>query len=67
MNKFGFAALLILLFRQSSGLDADSSAALAVGLKLLGQVVLEHKTEPPFAALLSPLREFITALKARRG
>ena len=82
MSTFGFAALLILLVlpndlahivalvRQSSGLDADASAALAVRLKRLGQVVLDHKTEPPFAALLSPLsplREFITALKARRG
>jgi len=60
-------AHIVTLVRESSGLDADASAALAIGLKLLGNVVLEHKTEPPFAALLSPLREFIAALKARRG
>jgi hypothetical protein len=60
-------ARIVLLVRESSGLDADHSAALAVGLKLLGQTVLEHKANPLLDGLRTPLREFITALKARRG
>jgi hypothetical protein len=60
-------ARIVMLVRESSGLDADSSAALAVGLKLLGHTVLEHKVNPLFDVLRTPLREFITALKAGRG
>jgi hypothetical protein len=58
---------IVMLVRESSGLDADSSAALAIGLKLLGQTVLEHKANPLFDVLRTPLREFIAALKAQRG
>jgi Domain of Unknown Function with PDB structure (DUF3861) len=60
-------ARIVALVRESSGLDADSSAAMAVGLKLLSQTMLEQKANPLFDGLRVPMREFITTLKARRG
>lgn len=55
--------------RQASGLDADSAAATAVGLKLLGGVMLSERDNPLFDGLRQPLREFIQTLKAlsKRG
>ncbi|SDH29255.1 protein of unknown function [Pseudomonas benzenivorans] len=55
--------------RQASGLDADSAAATAVGLKLLGGVMLSERDNPLFDGLRQPLRELIQALKAlsKRG
>lgn len=50
--------------RQASGLDADSAAATAVGLKLLAGVMLSERDNPLFDVLRQPLREFIQALKA---
>lgn len=49
--------------RSKAILDEDESAALAVGLKLLGEVVLHHRKEPLFQPLLAPIREFIQNLK----
>lgn len=43
----------------------DSAAAMAVGLKLLSQTVLEHKDNPLFDGMRQPLREFMRMLKAR--
>jgi hypothetical protein len=51
--------------RLASGLDADSSAAMAVGLKLLTGVMLEQRNNPLFDVLRGPVREFIGNLKAR--
>ncbi len=45
-------------------LDSEKSAALAVGLKLLSEIVLEKRHEPLFAPLLDPLHAFIKRLKA---
>lgn len=50
--------------RQASGLDADSAAATAVGLKLLAGVMLSERDNPLFDVLRQPLREFIQSLKA---
>ncbi|HEU0202011.1 MAG TPA: DUF3861 family protein [Burkholderiaceae bacterium] len=59
-------ARMVMLVRESPGLDADSSAAMAIGLKLLAQTMIEQKTNPLFDVLRGPLREFITMLKSRR-
>ncbi|OGT58773.1 MAG: hypothetical protein A3E01_03775 [Gammaproteobacteria bacterium RIFCSPHIGHO2_12_FULL_63_22] len=55
--------------RQVSGLEADSAAATAVGLKLLGGVMLAERDNPLFDGLRQPLRQFIQMLKAlsKRG
>jgi hypothetical protein len=50
--------------RQVSGLEADSAAATAVGVKLLAGVMLDERDNPLFDVLRQPLREFITALKS---
>jgi Domain of Unknown Function with PDB structure (DUF3861) len=60
-------ARIVGLVRASSGLDAESSAALAVGLKLLGERVLQHRSNPLLEGLRTPLRDLILALKSRRG
>lgn len=46
--------------------DEDSSAALALGLKLLSEVVLARRTETLFADIWPPLQEFTRRLKAVR-
>jgi hypothetical protein len=51
--------------RASSGLDADSTTALGVGLKLLSEVMLQQRANPLFDVLRAPIREFIGELKAR--
>lgn len=51
--------------RMASGLEPDAAAATALGLKLLGSVMLSEKDNPLFDCLRKPLREFITELKAR--
>ena len=45
-------------------LDADKSAALAVGLKLFSEIVLEKRNDPLFAPLWEPIRSFTQRLKA---
>ena len=60
-------ARIVAVAQASSGLSADSAAAMAVGLKLLSQTVLEHKDNPLFDGMRQPLREFIRMLKASAG
>lgn len=50
--------------RKSSGLDADSAAATAIGIKLLTEVMLQQRGNPLFEPLRSPVGEFIRQLKA---
>ena len=50
--------------RSKELLDANKSAALAIGLKLFSEIVLENRHDPLFAPLVDPLRSFIQALKA---
>jgi len=51
---------------QSSGLaDKDEAAALALGMKLFGEVMLKHRKDPLFAPLQPGFAEFISAFKQR--
>ncbi len=47
-----------------AGLDDDSSAALAISLKLFSEVMLMNRRHPLFAEIQGPFREFIQAFKA---
>lgn len=57
--------LIVERARQTSGLDADAAAAMAVGLKLLAEVMLKQRGNPLFDVLRDPIREFIQSLKSR--
>lgn len=50
--------------RSKHQFDADTSAALALGLKLFGEVMLKNRKHPLFEDIQPPLREFIGKLKA---
>ena len=50
--------------RASSGLTPDDAASMAVGLKLLGEVMLREKGNPLFDPLRGGMRDFIGKLKA---
>ncbi|WP_081933918.1 DUF3861 family protein [Massilia sp. 9096] len=51
---------------QRSGVfDADTAAALALGMKLFGEVMLQHRKDPLFEPIVEPYRGFIGAFKAR--
>lgn len=45
--------------------DADTAAALALGMKLFGEVMLKHRKDPLFEKLQPAYREFIGAFKER--
>jgi len=49
--------------RGNSGLAPEAAAAVAVGTKLLGEVMLKEKHNPFFNPLRAGLHAFITALK----
>ncbi|QFI70576.1 hypothetical protein EKH55_5702 (plasmid) [Sinorhizobium alkalisoli] len=51
--------------RNGSGLDSSASAAVAVGTKLLGEVMIRDKKNPLFDPLRAGLHEFITSLKQK--
>jgi hypothetical protein len=44
-------------------LDTEKSASLAIGLKLLSEVILEKRQDKVFAPLVRPIRNFIQQLK----
>lgn len=50
--------------RANTGLAPDAAASVAVGLKLLSEVVLREKNNPLFDPLRGGIREFIGNLKA---
>ncbi|MFT4174437.1 MAG: DUF3861 domain-containing protein [Rhodocyclaceae bacterium] len=50
--------------RQRGMLPADDAAAMAVGLKLLGEIALERRHEPLFTDLSQNLGAFIAKLKS---
>jgi hypothetical protein len=50
--------------RSKKILDDDASAALAVGLKLFSEVVLQHRHNPLFSEMQQSLHKFISQLKA---
>lgn len=45
--------------------DDDTAASLALGLKLFTEVMLKNRSDPLFAEIQQPMREFIQTLKAR--
>lgn len=45
-------------------LDDDASAALAIGLKLFSEVVLQHRKDPLFSEMQQALQKFTLQLKA---
>lgn len=57
-------ARIVGMLQASSGLHAEAAAAMAVGLKLLAQTVLDHKGNPLFDGMRQPLRDFIQTLKS---
>lgn len=50
--------------RQRGLLSDDDAASMAVGLKLLGEIVLENREDPLFKDLSQALKAFIMKLKA---
>ncbi|AMP16190.1 DUF3861 domain-containing protein [Collimonas pratensis] len=46
--------------------DADTAASLALGLKLFTEVMLKNRSDPLFAEIHQPMRDFIQKLKARQ-
>lgn len=53
--------------RGRGDLDADSAAALAVGLKLFSEVVLQNRQREPFAEVRPALSAFIGSIKQGVG
>lgn len=51
----------------NSGFTPDEAAQLAMGLKLLGEVMLKHRDDPLFEDLRVPYRAFIAKVKARNA
>ncbi|MFF9550774.1 DUF3861 domain-containing protein [Methylobacterium fujisawaense] len=51
--------------RRVTSLGSDEAAAMAVGLKLLSEVALAHRSEDLFSDLSGALGAFIGKLKAR--
>jgi len=45
-------------------LDEESNSALAIGMKLLGEIVLKHRNTEPFSTLRPALSDFNKAVKA---
>lgn len=59
--------LCVIVERVRAGLDLspDTAAAVAIGLKLLGEIVLSERDNPLFDPLRAPLREFTQELKRK--
>lgn len=53
--------------RQAQVYDADTSAALALGMKLFSEVMLQHKKDPMFAPMLAAYLDYIKVFKQRVG
>jgi len=51
--------------KQSSGLEANTAARFAVGLKLLGPVMMEQRKNPLFAELMPHFGRFMGNLKRK--
>jgi len=50
---------------QRTGFDVQTGAAFAVGLKLFGEVMLNHRDTPLFAGLAPHFADFMRQLKQR--
>jgi hypothetical protein len=51
--------------RNANIVSEGEAPALAIGLKLLGEVIIRHRDEPQFAELWNVVPAFIKRLKAR--
>ncbi|WP_211464884.1 DUF3861 domain-containing protein [Collimonas silvisoli] len=51
--------------RSKGQFDADSAASLALGLKLFTEVMIKNRSNPLFADIHQPMRDFIQQLKAQ--
>jgi len=56
---------IIAKVRSSGMFDADSAAALALGMKLFSGVMLAHRKDPLFEPIAGAYRDFIGEFKAR--
>ena len=56
--------LIVERMRKSTGLDSESAAATAIGLKLLAEVMLQQRNNPLFDVMRTPMRQFIHTLKS---
>ncbi len=54
---------IVARLRQRGDFTAEDAAALGVGLKLFGEVMLAHKTHPLFAGFLPQFGVFMRGLK----
>lgn len=51
---------------QAAGIfDRETSAALALGMKLFSEVMLKHKKDPMFEPMLAAYRDYISVFKQR--
>ena len=57
---------LVAKMQERSALRADDVARFVVGLKLMGEAMLENKDDPLFAALKPHFGEFMKTLKQSR-
>ena len=53
--------------RQAQAYDTDTAAALALGMKLFSEVMLQNKKDPMFAPMLAAYLEYIKTFKQRLG
>ena len=51
--------------KDRTGFDDDTSAAFAIGLKLFGEVMLTHRSDPLFSDLAPHFADFMRRLKQR--
>ena len=61
--------ILAIVSRRPSrfGLAEDETKAMMVGLKLLSEIVLKHRTREPFSGLRPALREFTLRVKGEQA
>ncbi|AKH21862.1 DUF3861 domain-containing protein [Sedimenticola thiotaurini] len=55
---------IVELMRNRDDLGQNDAAALAIGIKLFGEVMLDNRDNPLFAAFMKDFSRFMKALKA---
>lgn len=55
---------IVELMRNRDDLDQNDAAALAIGIKLFGEVMLDNRDNPLFASFMEDFSQFMKALKA---
>jgi len=54
---------IIARVRGAGRFEHDEAAALALGMKLFGEVMLKHRDDPLFAPITAAYRDYITGFK----